>query len=317
MGTAMKTRTRGLWGKFSEAATAMKFIARHSARRSIETSRVSAAIAVAIERGQRFYLPEANHVLDFKGTSNELAFEANLPFDCIAVLSETTFTGGRTPEAGWKISIAFELYGAFNSSLRIISPSAVGANAAPESRSYAVLSISTVARDMRQLSGPSWVPCPGYAILERRRDGPPLIRSFPFDFPDVRTATAIAALDLGREFKGDCESVANLCVMLNLHNVQRTAVRVPEAMAKRRDERGKVPLRSYHVLQVDGIAWDRPDGPVGSAASGVRSHLRRGHIRRLAGGARNVWVRATMVHGSRPGFVDKDYDLTKLSRPAQ
>jgi hypothetical protein len=77
---------------------------------------------------------------------------------------------------------------------------------------------------------------------------------------------------------------------------------------KKRLLHDRQPLYSYHVLVVDGECWDRPETAQSDEKGGVRSHLRRGHIRRLDE-TRHVWVRATYVHGSRPGFVDKDYTL--------
>lgn len=104
----------------------------------------------------------------------------------------------------------------------------------------------------------------------------------------------------------DVLSVLNLCVMLSLHNVKAELVSAPDPLGNKRKKQGKKSLYSYHVLNVDGEIWDSPrNEPIGST---VRSHLRRGHIRRLDE-ARRVWVRPTYVHGGTPGFVDKDYNV--------
>jgi len=77
---------------------------------------------------------------------------------------------------------------------------------------------------------------------------------------------------------------------------------------RRRRGCNKLPLYSYHVLNVDGNLWAAPENK-SEDPTGLRSHFRRGHVRRLQDPPRKVWVRATLVHGSRPGFVDKDYQV--------
>ena len=64
----------------------------------------------------------------------------------------------------------------------------------------------------------------------------------------------------------------------------------------------------YHVLSINGEAWDSPYESNNGGHGGVRSHLRRGHIRRLSNG-KTTWVRAAYIKGSKEGFVKKDYDI--------
>lgn len=101
-----------------------------------------------------------------------------------------------------------------------------------------------------------------------------------------------------------------LNAMLSLSNVQSVQVEpppVPEKVQRKRQRTGKLPLYSYHVLEVGGEKWDSFGADDGDG-QGFRSHLRRGHIRRL-GDSRKVWVRSCFVHGRIPGFVDKDYNV--------
>lgn len=117
--------------------------------------------------------------------------------------------------------------------------------------------------------------------------------------------------NIAKEFLDDVNSVTNLCAILNLQNVTASESRPPAKLIKKRGKLGRMPLYSYHVLDVDGERWDSPYENTGSG-NGVRSHLRRGHIRRLDN--RHVWVRATFVHGSVPGFADKDYKVTTVTQ---
>ena len=118
---------------------------------------------------------------------------------------------------------------------------------------------------------------------------------------------AMSVEQLQEEAKYDATRLFNMLALLRLHNVTtQTENPSPQLNAKRKS-RGKLPLYSYKILVVDGERWDTPS-VVDEAGEGYRSHLRRGHIRRLSDD-RAVWVRATFVHGRKDGFVDKDYDI--------
>lgn len=112
---------------------------------------------------------------------------------------------------------------------------------------------------------------------------------------------------LDDEIYDDIMDVLSLCVMLSLQNVKPVKVEPPVKLNRKRESNGELPLYSYHVLEVDGSLWDSESDAVHGEGSGVRSHMRRGHVRRIHNPDRRIWVRATMVTGSRPGFVDKEY----------
>lgn len=123
-----------------------------------------------------------------------------------------------------------------------------------------------------------------------------------------KSAEVFMKMVLAQGWKAAC----SLAAMLSLKNVKPFSIEPPEALSKKRIKHGKKPLYSYHVLEVDGDLWlpHRRDDPTGAT---IRSHLRRGHIRRLPSG--NVWVRACFVRGGTPGFVDKDYSVDFPAQP--
>ncbi|HMM73612.1 MAG TPA: hypothetical protein PKC22_15570, partial [Rhodocyclaceae bacterium] len=263
-------------------------------------------VGAAISGGMRFYLPDARHVLDQREISNRLAYDAQLPCDPTVVLSESFVHEGSRRYATWKCSVAFDPSGPFAAKYNFCSPDLPRKLDDGRSRVIALLSAYRVVGPDASL-GFSWMATPGAALVQIRPDGPAVVYGYP-----VRGADS---LDIPAELADDLASVANLCALLALKNVGYKAAGVPERLAKAREKRGGSPLFSYHILDVDGETWDRHAGDA-SRGNPVRSHLRRGHIRRLHDG-RHVWVRHTIVHGKRPGYVDKDYDLTKLARPAQ
>lgn len=97
----------------------------------------------------------------------------------------------------------------------------------------------------------------------------------------------------------------DLTTALACKNVRVQRQDAPEKLNRARVKVGKLPLPDHHIL----ILGD--DGPGGGEAFGSgasrRSHLRRGHIRRLGEG-RITWVNQTMVHG-RGGFAAKTYKM--------
>jgi hypothetical protein len=110
-----------------------------------------------------------------------------------------------------------------------------------------------------------------------------------------------------KDYIEDMHNVCTLCSLLGVHDTKTVKVPMPTAL-KRTPRRGETsPDYDYHVLSVGGEIWDSPWTTESDGESGVRSHLRRGHIRRLA--SKTVWVRATFVRGSREGFVEKDYEV--------
>jgi hypothetical protein len=105
------------------------------------------------------------------------------------------------------------------------------------------------------------------------------------------------------------DTLINTCAILNLENVTTETHKAPTALNNARIRRGKQPYYDYKVLVVDNERWDAPTRKSShSERDGVRSHFRRGHIRRLETG-KSVWVRHTIVHGSKEGFVEKTYSL--------
>lgn len=80
----------------------------------------------------------------------------------------------------------------------------------------------------------------------------------------------------------------------------------PDKLNRARAKSGKPPLKDFHVLN---LAGERQSGSAsGSGGTSRRTHLRRGHVRRL-GPERVTWVNSCIVSGSRAGFVGKSYAL--------
>jgi hypothetical protein len=119
---------------------------------------------------------------------------------------------------------------------------------------------------------------------------------------------------LQADLMDEVNAYLDLCLALGCNNVGRELHAQPARLNKARIKSGKPPLKDFHVLT---LAGDHGQGGAfaGVNGSGVRSHLRRGHIRRL-GPDRVTWVNSCMVRGSRPGFASKHYAAKPVGQPA-
>lgn len=95
------------------------------------------------------------------------------------------------------------------------------------------------------------------------------------------------------------------CAVLNCANVQTTEIAPPAALNKTRAAKGKAPFFSYKVLTLTDPRSSIRSAEADGTHASPRTHLRRGHIRRLS--ERTVWIRPALVgnHGS----IRKDYRL--------
>jgi len=75
-------------------------------------------------------------------------------------------------------------------------------------------------------------------------------------------------------------------------------------------------LFDYHVLMIQPGAERRPSEVRGGSHASPRTHLRRGHIRRLARGPR-IWVNSCVVNPSAIGTVNKDYAVKSSAAQPQ
>lgn len=124
-------------------------------------------------------------------------------------------------------------------------------------------------------------------------------------FAGAATLGAARTMDMmGADLMDETAAFMDLCWALACKNVSIKHREAPARLNAQRVKAGKPPLHGFHVLELAGEAFGG-DARGGHHAS-PRSHLRRGHIRRL-GADRVTWVNQSMVRGR--GFVDKVYAL--------
>lgn len=245
-------------------------------------------VVTQVVAGQRFVVPDAGKMLVGR-PFDEFKDALRLPFDRIAMMREIPLPEvGKTRQlivaasdevvTGSRSDVDFWVADCLEMPLR-------GASVWIPSRPIGI--------DVRNGPGLQIVELSGMEELERRLTG--YARSFRDDDPEGDGYGALCGL-------------SDLLVMLSLSNVGRRRIDAPLALNRKREATGKLPIYDYHVLTVDGRdtfdTFDEVGG--GQHDRRIRSHFRRGHIRRIGDG-RRVWVRHAYVHGRADGFVDKDY----------
>lgn len=123
---------------------------------------------------------------------------------------------------------------------------------------------------------------------------------------DVDEAIRSVYVDTIDEFRAAWQFMA----AINCSNVKTQVLPASAKLNKKREAKGLVPMFDYHVLDI-GTQSESSGGAGGKGShNSPRTHLRRGHIRRLGEkfGNKMVWINATVVNPGH-GQVTKDYRL--------
>ena len=105
-------------------------------------------------------------------------------------------------------------------------------------------------------------------------------------------------------------SLEELLEALSCTNVHHSPInKVDAGKNARRVRDGKLPIYETRFLWIDAPGNRSGGAAIGSVdRSGPRQHLRRGHIRRLAGGKR-TWVNSCVVGSPALGSIEKSYGI--------
>lgn len=119
-----------------------------------------------------------------------------------------------------------------------------------------------------------------------------------------KVGTVAAVIDaIHADTADEVNAYWDLCFALACKNVTTREHRAPANLNRHRLQKGKLPLKGFHVLEL-ASGGEMPTGGRSGDRAAARSHLRRGHIRRLSGD-RVTWVNSTIVRGR--GFIEKVY----------
>lgn len=242
-------------------------------------------IARLIETGQRFYFPDGSNIVEGKRHS-DLFDLYRLPFENITILHSALVDGVMCPA----ITVAQDYSNCPDLPIENAWCSVTSVVLHPINNIWCNLATVMIAK--REMKPGEW----GLGLAGADE---PITRALVSQLGGER---------LEKEMAWDVVVVTNLCALLGMKNIETQRVAAPTSINAKRLRKGKALLLDYHVLKVDGEAWTSEEEGSAGIGSGSRSHLRRGHIRRLADG-RRIWVRAAFVHGRIDGFVAKDYEV--------
>lgn len=293
-------QSQGLWGKFRHAIEDMDLMAKNVPGVGL--------VGAALHGAQRFYLPEAYNPIEGRLLDAEMQQSFKLPFPVTAVLSECDFYEDARTSTGLidradviSIGIEPEYW------RRFMPNPAYDVFQEPGYDGGWALFAANYSNNLRR-----WISLPFIGIARYRTNAPGVELQMIQPPPAALGACPAFSkeqLDLLLvDFQRDLNRLQNLCLMLSCHNVEAHKIIAPAKLNKARALRKKAPLPDYHVLRVDGHLWDQNPTAGSGDSHGVRSHFRRGHRREYKPG-KYTWVTQTMVQGSAPGFVHKDYEI--------
>ena len=102
-----------------------------------------------------------------------------------------------------------------------------------------------------------------------------------------------------------------MCTILNCNNIETRTIKPSEKLNKKRIKNGRIPYDEYKVLCVKEKKQRASDVNISDNRlhRSPRTHLRRGHIRRLAD--KVTWVSSSVVNAGSGGSIIKDYSVAR------
>ena len=308
-------KVRGIphWGKFRAAATAVETDSGRWGSIFPHAKQMMGATALLIKKAPKFYVPQIGHVISEEDYRLAEEDHINLPYPVIALLSECwvhdlptnndtdtkkrrkemkkLLTDEGVPFNTWKISVFMQR----EKNANIIGSSTV---MDPDTHQWACVPVSVQIYKTPHPQG-------GFRYAGSFHGDPATTEILSHDFAKGKEQAIL------NDFDEDAGCLMALNKLLSIHDATTVKVSVPPKLAKKHAKKHQdTSDYSYHVLKIGGEVWDNPYVMGAGDKGGVRSHLRRGHIRRLE--HKNVWVRSAYVHGSVEGFVEKDYQVGEL-----
>lgn len=157
----------------------------------------------------------------------------------------------------------------------------------------------------------TWVLFPYIGVSPNGAAADGRICSYVAELPAMARATGNAREgDPARDMAEEIGVAFDLCEALRCTNVSAPIVKPDARKASHRARDGKLPLVSFHVLEVRAASAARAP-PAGGHHASPRTHLRRGHVRQLPDGP--IWVNACLVNPGH-GAVIKDYAIATKVR---
>lgn len=299
---SQKVRGVPQWGKFKQAVSDIEDALKNKELPTYYLEGLQ-SVSTLIKNVPKFYVPQISNLVDKKDFVFADDEYINLPYPITALLTESWVDENITKEQkqstninynSWKITLFFQEEK--NSGINLTSIMYF-----PEERRWMYSPIIAYINKTNDLS--SWDSNgSSYGMSFAKNEG-------TIEFLKEAHKDEIDYLDILSDYNEDVNALISLYKLLNVNEIEKIKVNVPEKLIKKHSKNNVSSDYSYHVLKIGDDVWDSPyvmENKV--SGSGKRSHLRRGHIRKLKN--KNVWVRSSYVNGSNDGFVEKDYEFS-------
>lgn len=162
--------------------------------------------------------------------------------------------------------------------------------------------------------GWGFVPVSGSLSGVQRKDAGSPVEAFivkPHSFWDYDEMPHVDDTVLNDLSEG-AHVICELIEALSCSNVTHEALPVRK-QNRSAGKRGALPFDEYRVLVVKPAGGGEGGRIGGASGRSPREHLRRGHIRRLDGGAKKIWINSTVVNAGTDGKIKTVYDVRKAA----
>lgn len=270
------------------SAGAIEYLRLLSGRADIpEAARISGEVADMIEAAHKFVLPD-NGIL-FGPLADNMFDEVRLPFGHVVLEFDAVGEGKPRPngiKCERRVVLCFEKAG--HTGDPVVS----------------ILPITWSSKDER------WLPSPVFVEIPCKRKVDYYAVIVALGEPGKKVLERDDAKELLTDSSLEIQAVIEFCAAISCTNV------TTEILRPNREARAARPastLFDYHVLMIEPGREHATSEDRGGTHASPRTHLRRGHIRRLAWGPR-VWVNSCVVNPSAIGTVNKDYAVKRGGR---
>lgn len=269
--------------------------AKHDLKRQISTTLIPETtnmILTALKTSQNFYFNKNSEIIG--GVAfDEIKERIKLPFPCISILSEC-FWGDRRPFGKREVMTKFITVAMSSPYTKAFFPDM-------QNMEKFIIFFSICYEPSQKI----WLPEPFlyYFNPEESKNG--LILECG-SLPETKGLfeNVPEEFDPAKEGMTNLNTIANLCVMLSLTNIEMGTEKPPQKINRKRNKKGKPNLKDFHFLKINNKKHKTENKM--EAGTPKRAHFRRGHIRKYKNG-NMIWVNHCYIKGNASGHVDKMY----------
>ena len=305
---------------------------------SFEARKLFSGVTESLRAAPKFLLPDGGRVMEDENSVSRLYDQMRLPFACVALEYEAhgAIDVSIETRSSKRIALCWDLSQGVPAYLQNV----LGCDSSPR-KTLAVQSLSFL--DDHK----TWLPIMGLltidldepivkgTVAQHTKTSPEFVDLTKHRFKEQRASTLVSSFSmkvhpyLAEELTAplsDERNIANLsadssdellamisfAALTSCANVEFDVVPAVKMLNKKRAAKGKEPFYDVRVLMLSGQGYQGSTQSGGASAGAAghaspRTHLRRGHVRRLP--EKNVWVNASVINASAERARTPSYKL--------